>query len=154
MRIELKDLPPSMQKQALRIIAAEDGKKKKALSLMERAKQAESKHFDSKGEYEFYACEVLPKLRSGEIRSCDEHPEFTLLDAGSFCGIRYGNIRYTADFMLTYRDGSVEVIEIKSRFVRRMQRDYPIRRRLFIEKYARPNGWRFREIITDKRGGK
>ncbi len=152
MRLELKDLPPSMQRQALRIIAAEDGKKKKALSLMEKAKRAEPKRFDSKGEYEFYVGEVLPKLRSGEIRSCDEHPEFTLFEPGTFCGTSYKGIRYTADFMLTYRDSTVEIIEIKSRFVRRMQRDYPLRRRLFIEKYARPNGWKFREIITDERG--
>ena len=37
---------------------------------------------------------------------------------------------------------------IKSKFVRRMQRDYPVRRRVFLEQIARPAGWKFTEIIT------
>ena len=55
---------------------------------------------------------------------------------------------YTADFRLTYADGTVEIVEIKSKFVRRMQRDYPVRRRVFLELIARPAGWKFTEIIT------
>ena len=58
------------------------------------------------------------------------------------------SIRYTADFRLDYVDGTVEIVEVKSKFVKRMQRDYHIRRRIFIEKYARPNGWKFTEVIT------
>lgn len=49
---------------------------------------------------------------------------------------------------LTYADGTVEIVEIKSKFVRRMQRDYPVRRRVFLEQIARPAGWKFTEIIT------
>ena len=41
-----------------------------------------------------------------------------------------------------------EIVEIKSKFVRRMQRDYPVRRRVFLEQIARPAGWKFTEIIT------
>ena len=41
-----------------------------------------------------------------------------------------------------------EIVEVKSKFVRRMQRDYPVRRRVFLEQIARPAGWRFTEIIT------
>ena len=147
MRLELKDLPPRMQRQALRIIAEEDGKKK---NKIEQKQNIEKARFDSRGEYEFYVGEVLPRLRSGEIVACEEHPAFRLFDAAEFCGLKLGNIRYTADFKLTYKDGTVEVIEIKSTFVRKMQRDYPVRRRIFIEKYAQPNGWKFREVITDK----
>ena len=55
---------------------------------------------------------------------------------------------FTADFRLTYADGTVEIVEIKSKFVRRMQRDYPVRRRVFLELIARPAGWKFTEIIT------
>ena len=149
MRLELKDLPPKMRQQALKIIAAEE--LKKADHMREPVTAAEPKRFDSKGEVEFYMGEVLPRLRSGEIVSCEEHPEFKLYDAAEFCGLKLGAIRYTADFKLTYKDGAVEIVEIKSKFVRRMQRDYPVRRRAFIEKYARPNGWKFREIITQGR---
>ena len=49
---------------------------------------------------------------------------------------------------MDYADGTVEIVEVKSKFVRKMQRDYPVRRRIFIETIARPAGWRFREIIT------
>ena len=49
----------------------------------------------------------------------------------------------------TSPDGAlVEIVEIKSKFVRRMQRDYPVRRRVFLELIARPAGWKFTEIIT------
>ena len=148
MRLELKDLPPKMRQQALKIIAAEE--LKKADHMRGPVTAAEPKRFDSKGEAEFYMGEVLPRLRSGEIVACEEHPAFQLFDAAEFCGLKLGAIRYTADFKITSSNGTAEIIEIKSHFVRRMQRDYPIRRRIFIEKYARPNGWKFREVITDK----
>ncbi|MCR5776953.1 MAG: DUF1064 domain-containing protein [Lachnospiraceae bacterium] len=147
MRLELKDLPPRMRKQALKIIADEDIKRACKLSATKAV--VDRKRFDSRGEYEFYIGTVQPGIRSGEIIECKEHPEFSLYDTSKFCEIKLGKIRYTPDFMLTYKDGSVEIIEIKSKFVRRMQRDYPVRRRLFIEKYARPNGWKFKEVITD-----
>ena len=50
--------------------------------------------------------------------------------------------------MLEYADGTVEVVEIKSKFTRRAQRDYIYRRRLFIDLIAEPRGYVFREIIT------
>lgn len=50
--------------------------------------------------------------------------------------------------MLEYADGTVEVVEIKSKFTRRAQRDYIYRRRLFVDLIAEPRGYVFREIIT------
>lgn len=65
----------------------------------------------------------------------------------------YGNVKlpamhYTPDFVLTYADGTVEVVEVKSKFTRRQQRDYIHRRRMFIDLVAEPRGWRFVEHIT------
>lgn len=40
-----------------------------------------------------------------------------------------------------------EVVEVKSKAVRRLQGSYVYRRRLFIELFARPNGWKFTEAI-------
>ena len=40
------------------------------------------------------------------------------------------------------------LVEIKSKFTRKMQRDYIYRRRLFIDLIAKPKGWGFVEIIT------
>ena len=42
----------------------------------------------------------------------------------------------------------MEVVEIKSKFTRRAQRDYIYRRRLFIDLIAEPKGYKFTEIIT------
>ena len=51
------------------------------------------------------------------------------------------------DFFIVYKNGSVEVVEVKSKAVRRLQGSYVYRRRLFIELFARPNGWKFTEAI-------
>jgi len=152
MHMELKDLPPRMRKQALKIIAEEDARRSSALKNLATAAaakaKAEGEDFDSRGEYEYYIGEVRPKLKSGELKSCERQPAFELFPAGEYNGLKLRAIRYTADFRLDYADGRVEIVEVKSKFVRRMQRDYHIRRRLFIEQYARPQGWIFTEIIT------
>ncbi|MBE6014736.1 MAG: DUF1064 domain-containing protein [Lachnospiraceae bacterium] len=153
MHMELKDLPPQMRKQALKKIAQEDARRAEALKAVERAvekskQRAAVSGFDSRGEFEFFVGTVRPKLKSGELLSCERQPAFLLFPPGEFNGEKLSSIRYTADFRLNYSDGSVEIVEVKSKFVKRMQRDYHIRRRIFIEQYARPNGWKFTEIIT------
>lgn len=149
MRLELSDLPPAYRAQAEKQLAEQAKKKKRdpMRSAMQQAKAA-GREFDSMGEYEFYIGAVLPKLATGEIKACEQHPRFVLFPAGEYGGLTLGAIQYTADFRLDYADGTVEIVEVKSKFVRKMQRDYPVRRRIFIEQIARPAGWRFREIIT------
>lgn len=154
MRLELKDLPPRMRQQALKKIAEEDARRgaalKKAMRLKAAAERAAGADFDSRGEYEYYIGTVRPKMDKGEVVQCERQPVFELFEKGEYLGVKYRRIIYTADFRLEYADGTIEIVEVKSKFVRRMQRDYPLRRRLFIEKYARPNGWKFTEIITDE----
>lgn len=149
MRLELSDLPPAYRAQAEKQLAEQTKKSKRdpMRSAMQQAKAA-GREFDSMGEYEFYIGAVLPKLATGEIKACEQHPRFVLFPAGEYGGLALGAIQYTADFRLDYADGTVEIVEVKSKFVRKMQRDYPVRRRIFIEQIARPAGWRFREIIT------
>ena len=153
MHMELKDLPPRMRQQALKKIAEEDARRaavlNRAVKMQEAKARAAGADFDSRGEYEFYIGEVCPKLKTGQIIKCERQPAFELIGKGEYNGLILRPIRYTADFRLDYADGSVEIVEVKSKFVRRMQRDYHIRRRIFIEQYARPEGWKFTEIITD-----
>lgn len=148
MNMELDDLPPRYRAQAEQQLAAR--RRRAADPLAEAVKQAKAagQNFDSRGEYEFYTGTVLPKMARGEIVECEQHPAFPLFPAGEYGGLKLRPIRYTADFRLTYDDGTVEIVEIKSKFVRRMQRDYPVRRRVFLEQIARPAGWKFTEIIT------
>ena len=148
MRMELSDLPPHYRAQAEKQLAAQAKKKHDPMTAAIRQARAAGREFDSMGEYEFYIGAVLPKLATGEIKACEQHPRFLLFPAGEYGGVALREIRYTADFRLDYADGAVEIVEVKSKFVRKMQRDYHIRRRIFIEQIARPAGWRFREIIT------
>ena len=61
-----------------------------------------------------------------------------------------GNSSKKRRFVLTHADGTVEIVEVKSKFTRRMQRDYIYRRRLFIDLVAEPRGWKFTEWFADK----
>ena len=72
---------------------------------------------------------------------------FILLPAAEYCGIKLHKAEYTPDFWIRRKNGTIEVIEVKSKAVRRLQQSYVYRRRLFIDLYARPNGWIFREVI-------
>lgn len=141
-------LPPRYRAQAEAQLAK--GRKKRSDPLAEAARAAKitGKEFDSLGEYEYYIGTVAPKVARGEIVEWEAHPCFPLFPAGQYGALKLRPVRYTADFRLVYADGTVEIVEIKSKFVRRMQRDYALRRRVFLEQVARPAGWKFMEIIT------
>lgn len=152
MAVKLSDLPPKYREQVLKQLV----ERKREKSREKPVPVAGMPEFDSRGEQEFYLGVIVPKMQRGEVVRCEAHPRFDLFPKGEYCGIQLSAVRYTADFRLEYVDGTVEIVEIKSRFVRRMQRDYALRRRVFLEQVARPRGWRFREVITDenKSGGK
>lgn len=94
--------------------------------------------------------QVYPLLRTGRIAKCELHREFELYPPLEYCGAKLPGAVFKPDFVLHYDTGTVEVVEIKSKFTRRQSRDYTLRRRLFIDRHCRPNGWLWREIITDK----
>ncbi len=76
------------------------------------------------------------------------HRTFLLLPEKEYDTVKLPAVHYTPDFVLTYADGTVEAVEVKSKFVRRQQRDYIHRRRMFIDLVAEPRGWHFIEHIT------
>lgn len=150
-RMELEDLPPRYRAQAEAQIAARSRGKctsPQAMSAAARAAGKLEKAFESQGEYDFYIGTVLPGIQSGRIIKATPHVAFPLLPAKDFCAVHLPAARYTADYVLEYADGTVEVVEIKSKFTRRAQRDYIYRRRLFVDLIAEPRGYVFREIIT------
>ena len=106
--------------------------------------------FDSEAERKFYNRRVIPGLVSGFILSCELHREFEVVEAVTHCGKTYRPRVYTPDFVLSYADGTVEVIEVKGKQVKKMQRDYPLRRQLFIIKYCIPNKWKFIEVPAEE----
>lgn len=150
MRLNLEDLPPRYRAQAeLQIAKRKKPPAGQTLAEAARAAGRLGKAFGSKGEYEFYIGEIVPGIQAGLIRRATPQVRFDLLPAKEFCGLKLPAAHYTCDYMIEYTDGTVEVVEIKSKFTRRAQRDYIYRRRLFIDLIAEPKGWRFREIVTD-----
>ena len=149
MRLELDDLPPRYRAQA-ELQMAKNKKPPAGDSLAEAAAAAGrmGKAFGSQGEYEFYIGGIVPGIQAGLITRATPQVRFDLLPAKEFCGMKLPAAHYTCDYMIEYADGTVEVVEIKSKFTRRAQRDYIYRRRLFVDLFAEPRGWKFRENIT------
>ena len=100
---------------------------------------------DSAGEWEYYYTKIATNKE--KIKNVEAHKRFELLPKSEYCGLKLPAAHYTPDFVVEYIDGTVEVVEVKSKFTRKMQRDYIYRRRLFIDLICRPNGWRFVEVI-------
>ena len=105
---------------------------------------------DSELEQRYYAAELWPRIMAGLVAQVELHKQFLLYPADTYCGLRLPAAHYTPDFLVTYTNGTVEAVEIKHAKIRKLQRDYIYRRRLFIEKYARPNGWKFTEYIESE----
>ena len=99
-------------------------------------------------EKRYYREVILPKVACGLVVKVQEQIVFELLPEKAYCGLKLPKARYKPDFVLTYADGTVEAVEVKSKFVRRQQRDYIHRRRMFIDLVAEPRGWHFIEHIT------
>lgn len=151
-RLNLEDLPPRIRAQAEAQIARRTRGKyttaQQTLTDAVRSAGRIGKTFESRGEYEYYISVVVPGIESGRIIKATPHVAFPLLPEKEYCGVKLPAARYTADYVLVYADGTVEVVEIKSKFTRRAQRDYIYRRRLFIDLIAEPKSYRFTEIIT------
>lgn len=105
---------------------------------------------DSELEQRYYAAELWPKIMAGLVAQVELHKQFLLYPADTYCGLRLPAAHYTTDFLVTYTNGTVEAVEVKHTKIRKLQRDYIYRRRLFIERYARPNGWKFTEYIESE----
>lgn len=150
-RMELEDLPPRYRVQAEAQIAARSRGKCVSAQPMEVAARAAGKigkTFDSYGEYMYYMGTIIPGIQSGKIVEATPHPQFLLLPAKEYGTVKLPAAHYTADYKIVYADGRVDIVEIKSKFTRKAQRDYIYRRRLFIDLIAEPKGWGFVEIIT------
>ena len=150
-RLELEDLPPRYRAQAeLQILQRKSGKQtqKRAENGKNRDGNAENRKPESEKRY--YREVILPKVACGLVVKVQEQIVFELLPEKAYCGLKLPKARYKPDFVLTYADGTVEIVEVKSRFTRRMQRDYIYRRRLFIDIVAEPRGWKFTEWYADK----
>ena len=163
-RLELEDLPPRYRAQAEMQIArrksgtcagklTENGQNRERTGQKGAAcaKNAEKPCREPpESERRYYREYILPKVACGQVVQVQQQVAFDLLPEKAYCGLKLPKARYKPDFVLTYADGTVEIVEVKSKFTRRMQRDYIYRRRLFIDLIAEPRGWKFTEWFADK----
>ncbi|WP_397333955.1 DUF1064 domain-containing protein [Paenibacillus sp. YN15] len=84
--------------------------------------------FESQAEERFYYKRIVPLIIAGFLHKLELHKTFEIVEAVEHCGKRYQKRVFTPDFYIEMKDGSVEVVEIKGRVIKKMQRDYPLRR--------------------------
>lgn len=150
-RLELEDLPPRYRAQAeLQILQRKSEKQTKKREENGKNRDGNAENRKPESEKRYYREVILPKVACGLVVKVQEQIVFELLPEKAYCGLKLPKARYKPDFVLTYADGTVEIVEVKSRFTRRMQRDYIYRRRLFIDLVAEPRGWKFTEWYADK----
>lgn len=142
MGVRLQDLGPNAQRQVLqKLKQMGTGKKPRA------GPEPQKTDTGSKLEQEYYTAFILPLMLAGKIKQVEAHHRFELLPKSEYCGLKLPAAHYTPDFLIYYHDGTVEAVEVKHEAIRKNQRDYIYRRRLFIDLIARPNGWKFTEYI-------
>ncbi|GAM92042.1 gp58 protein [Listeria monocytogenes] len=86
--------------------------------------------FDSKAEAAYYEQLKLLKM-SGEVVSFDLQPEFILQDSFVKNGKKYHAIKYRADFLVRYKDGHEELIDVKGM----LTNEFILKRKLFEMRY-------------------
>lgn len=150
-RLELEDLPPRYRAQAeLQILQRKSGTQTQKKEKNGKKRDGNAEKHKPESEKQYYREIILPKVACGQVVQVQEQVVFDLMPEKTYCGLKLPKARYKPDFVLTYADGTVEIVEVKSKFTRRMQRDYIYRRRLFIDLIAEPRGWKFTEWYADK----
>lgn len=117
--------------------------------------------FDSKIEMKYYQDIVIPRLESGEIVKAELQKKYNLQPA-----FKYGNktiraIDYVSDFTLTYKDGSILVVDIKGQATadakikkKMMHYIYPEINFVWLS-YTKATGWiEYEELQKVRRGRK
>jgi hypothetical protein len=151
MAVDVKDLPPAYQAQALRKWAEQERKKgRKTVAPSPAAPTKAGKYhnrpdervaeggavlrFDSQKEARRYD-ELCLLLEAGEIRDLRLQAQFTLQEAYTTAqGVRVRAIRYVADFTYTDRSGKLTVEDVKSTATR--TKTYVMKKKLMQERFG------------------
>ena len=95
-------------------------------------------NFDSKFEAEFYFSELQWLYAAGEITKIERQKKYLLQPAFKYQDKTIRSINYVADFVVTYKNGSVEVIDTKGVATP----EYLLKKKLLLYRYPEIN---FRE---------
>lgn len=155
MRIDIKDLPLNLQKQALRKLAEEEKRTGNALSGISNGEEGRSAEvrgskygakkvtltlndgtehtFDSKHEAEIYQ-ELALLERSGEISDLQIQVPFKLIDKQvAPSGKKYRECKYIADFVYMKNDTKETVVADAKGF---KTPEYRLKKKLMLEKWG------------------
>ena len=104
--------------------------------------------FDSLAEENFYNFYLYQYIKNGFITEYSLHNEFVVLDAIPEYKLR--KKVFKPDFLITTKNKETFVIEMKGKVVKKLQRDYGLRKHIFISKYCIPNNWKFIELKSEE----
>lgn len=86
--------------------------------------------FDSKKEADYY-CELKMRRMLGEVKDFDLQVPFELQEKFRYNGKAIRAIVYVADFVVTYKDGTKEVIDVKGY----RTEGYLLKKKMLLYKY-------------------
>lgn len=124
----LSDLPKHVQEKVKRENPEAFNKKKHKYNA--RKTKVDGITFDSKRESEVYQELKLLKM-AGEVKLLKLQPKYLLQEGFTKNGKRHRPITYIADFEVHYKDGRVEVIDVKGKETE----VFKIKRKLFEKRY-------------------
>lgn len=85
----------------------------------EKARAGPATDEGSKLEQEYYTAFIWPKELAGEIDHVERHVRFELLPKAEYCGVSLPAAHYTPDFLIYYKSGDVEAVEVKHEAIRK-----------------------------------
>ncbi len=89
--------------------------------------------FDSKKEAEYYQ-ELMMLKRGKVVAEIERQVPFSLLDDFTYNGQKFKGVKYYADFIVTYADGHVEVVDVKSEATK-ADKVYQIKKKMLLSRY-------------------
>lgn len=86
--------------------------------------------FASKKEAKYFQ-ELLLRKKAGEVKDIELQPRYLLQEGFNKNGQRYRPIHYVADFLITYSNGKIEVVDCKGK----KTQVYGLKKKLFEYRY-------------------
>lgn len=69
------------------------------------------------------------------------HESFIIADEFEYQSQKFKKKIYTPDFVLRFKDGSVRIVEVKGKVIKKIQREYSLKKQLFISTVCRMDGF-------------
>lgn len=115
--------------------------------IKQKTSKNKNSEFDSLAEKNFYNFYLSKYVKNHFITELKLHTQFIIVD--EIPEYKLKNKVFKPDFIVTTKKGETFVIEMKGKVVKKLQRDYGLRKQLFIAKYCLPNNWKFIELKSE-----